>query len=151
MATLVLSPRLTSDSRSVGDAAERESWMVERLSSWHVPGHLKGQEDVVIYAEALFAEVVAAQLSLALLEPPFDWLTRLPRQYTRRLIEYTTLSRAVAHEAPAFIKPAESGDGTRFIRRQTEYGNHLSWVYGDYAPQLEELGRLLGIAVEVVA
>jgi len=51
----------------------------------------------------------------------------------------------------AFIKPIESGEGSRFIRRQTEYGNHLSWVYGDYGPQLEELGRLLGIEVEVIA
>lgn len=50
----------------------------------------------------------------------------------------------------AFIKPAESGEGSRFIRRQTEYGNHLSWVYGDYAPQLQELGQLLGIEVEVI-
>lgn len=51
----------------------------------------------------------------------------------------------------AVIKPAESGEGSRFIRRQTEYGNHLSWVYGDYASQLEEVGRLLGIEVEVIA
>jgi len=51
----------------------------------------------------------------------------------------------------AVIKPVESGDGLRFIRRQTEYGNHLSWVYGDYGPQLEELGRLLGIEVEVIS
>jgi len=27
----------------------------------------------------------------------------------------------------AIVKPAESGRGDRFIRRQTEYGNHLSW------------------------
>ena len=51
----------------------------------------------------------------------------------------------------AIIKPAESGRGDLFIRRQTEYGNHLSWVYGDYASQLEELGRLLGIEGEVIA
>jgi hypothetical protein len=51
----------------------------------------------------------------------------------------------------AFIKPATEGAGLRFIRRQAEYGNHLSWVYGDYGPQLEELGRLLGIEVEVIA
>jgi hypothetical protein len=50
----------------------------------------------------------------------------------------------------AIIKPTESGQGDRFIRRQTEYGNHLSWVYGDYASQLEELAGLLGIAIEVV-
>ena len=51
----------------------------------------------------------------------------------------------------ASIKPIESGDGARFVRRQLEYGNHLSWVYGDYASQLEDAGRLLGIEVEVIA
>jgi hypothetical protein len=51
----------------------------------------------------------------------------------------------------AIIKPVESGDARRFIRRQTEYGNHLSWVYGDYGSELEELGRLLGIEVEVIS
>jgi hypothetical protein len=51
----------------------------------------------------------------------------------------------------AMIKPIESGEGSRFIRRQIEYGNHLSWVYGDYAAQLKEVGRLLGIEVEVIA
>ena len=51
----------------------------------------------------------------------------------------------------AVIKPAESGNGGRFIRRQMEYGNHLSWVYGDYGSKLEQLGRLLGIEVEVIA
>jgi hypothetical protein len=51
----------------------------------------------------------------------------------------------------AFIKPATEGAGRRFIRRQAEYGNHLSWVYGDYGPQLEALGRLLGIEVETIS
>lgn len=51
----------------------------------------------------------------------------------------------------AVIKPVESGDGLRFIRRQTDYGNHLSWVYGDYAPHLEQLGRLLGIETEIIS
>jgi hypothetical protein len=51
----------------------------------------------------------------------------------------------------AIVKPAESGQGDRFIRRQIEYGNHLSWVYGDYAPDLQDLGRLLGMEVEVVS
>jgi len=51
----------------------------------------------------------------------------------------------------AIIRPTESGQGDRFIRRQTDYGNHLSWVYGDYSSELRELGRLLGIEVEVVS
>jgi hypothetical protein len=51
----------------------------------------------------------------------------------------------------ATIKPAATGQGDHFFRRMHEYGCHLSWVYGDYASQLEDLGRLLGIQVEVVA
>jgi len=51
----------------------------------------------------------------------------------------------------AIIKPIESGQGDRFIRRQIEYGNHLSWVYGDYSADLQDLGRLLGMEVEVVS
>lgn len=51
----------------------------------------------------------------------------------------------------AIVKPVESGRGDHFIRRQTEYGNHLSWVYGDYSSELTELGRLLGLEVEVVS
>jgi len=51
----------------------------------------------------------------------------------------------------ALIKPVQSGAGDRFIRRQTEYGNHLVWVYGDYSSELEQLGRLLALEVEVIS
>jgi L-fucose isomerase-like protein len=51
----------------------------------------------------------------------------------------------------AIIRPRESGQGDRFIRRQTEYGNHLSWVYGDYSSELRDLGRLLGLEVELIS
>jgi hypothetical protein len=51
----------------------------------------------------------------------------------------------------AFIKPAETGNGEAFVRRQTEYGNHLIWVYGDYTEPMRQLGRLMGLEVEVVA
>jgi hypothetical protein len=50
----------------------------------------------------------------------------------------------------AFLVGAESGTAETFVRRQSEYGNHLVWVYGDYADELEFLGAMLGIEVEVV-
>jgi hypothetical protein len=50
----------------------------------------------------------------------------------------------------AFIVGRESGTAEEFIRKQSDYGNHLVWVYGDYSSQLERLGKLLGIDVEVV-
>ncbi|MCW5976567.1 MAG: hypothetical protein KIT09_00745 [Bryobacteraceae bacterium] len=50
----------------------------------------------------------------------------------------------------ARVKPAESGNGEPFVRKQTEYGNHLVWVYGDYAGELARLGELMGVEVETI-
>ena len=50
----------------------------------------------------------------------------------------------------AFITGAESGTADEFLRKQVDYGNHLVWVYGDYTDQLEKLGELIGIDVDVV-
>jgi hypothetical protein len=51
----------------------------------------------------------------------------------------------------AFVKPSATGDGEAFVRRQTEYGNHLVWVYGDYSGQMKQLGTLMGLEVEVLS
>jgi len=51
----------------------------------------------------------------------------------------------------AFVKPAETGNGEAFVRKQTGYGNHLVWVYGDYAEAMRQLGALMELEVEVVA
>jgi hypothetical protein len=49
----------------------------------------------------------------------------------------------------AFITGSESGSAEEFMRRQSDYGNHLSWVYGDYSAQLQRLGKMLGINVDI--
>lgn len=67
---------------------------------------------------------VAGVLGLGLLEPPDDWLTRLPEPYTGRRIELTTLDRARALTASgrsAFVKPP----------REKSFP---AAVYGDGAP-----------------
>jgi len=51
----------------------------------------------------------------------------------------------------AHIVGKESGTAEEFVRKQADYGNHLPWVYGDYAKQLTELGKMLGIGVDVVS
>jgi hypothetical protein len=30
-------------------------------------------------------------------------------------------------------------------------GNHLQWVYGDYAGPMRQVGQMLGLKVEVIA
>jgi len=37
------------------------------------------------------------------------------------------------------------------MRRRLVYGNHLPWVYGDYAKDLKTLGEMLGLSVEVIS
>jgi hypothetical protein len=50
----------------------------------------------------------------------------------------------------AYIVGKESGTAEEFVRKQEDYGNHLSWVYGDYSEQLVKLGDLIGVDVAVV-
>jgi hypothetical protein len=104
--TLLLPPRYTDDSTRLGQAASRAGWHVERLSSWHIPPLLK-DEDISLYGEPLFAMHAAAELELALLETPYDWLARQPSEYLHRQIRNTTLAdaRRTLHTRH-FVKPA---------------------------------------------
>ncbi len=50
----------------------------------------------------------------------------------------------------AVIRPPE-GRCEEFLRKRLEFGNHLQWVYGDYAEHMRAVGTLLGLQVEVIA
>jgi hypothetical protein len=71
-----------------------------------VPEWLRGQ-DVALFGEPLFAAVVADELGLVLLEPPFDWLSTLAAEYRQREIRYATLREARQLREAAFVKPAD--------------------------------------------
>lgn len=105
MPTLVLTPRYTEDSQALWKAAASRGWPVERLNGWHVPDHLKAKKDLVLYVEALFGPTIAEQLGLQLVDPPEDWLVRLPFKYKLRNIHLTTLGRARLSEEERFVKP----------------------------------------------
>lgn len=104
--TLILPPRFTPDSNRMWKAAIDLGWNVERLASWRVPETLRDLE-VVVYGEPLFAAVVSDALGVALLEPPFDWLTTLPAELLRRRVRFMWFEKARCEPAPAFIKPAD--------------------------------------------
>jgi hypothetical protein len=55
----------------------------------------------------LFAAVVAQELRLALLEPPFAWLPKLDANYLQRQVQFATLQEARQIRQPAFVKPAD--------------------------------------------
>ncbi len=92
----------------VWKAAIDQGWSVQRLPGWRIPDHLRHEKrDLVVYAEPLFAEAVADQLDMVLLEPPPDWLVRLPSRFTHRGISLCSLAEARKLQAPIFVKPAE--------------------------------------------
>jgi hypothetical protein len=103
--TLILSSRYTEDSRLLWQAAIRRGWRVERIHGWRIPDHLRAVTSPILYLEALFAPMLAAEFGLILNEPPDDWLPRLPLEYRRREVRLTTLAHARQLSAPAFIKP----------------------------------------------
>ena len=50
----------------------------------------------------------------------------------------------------AVIQPPP-GQTHQFLRRRMVYGNHLQWVYGDYANELKTVGEMLGLSVDLFA
>lgn len=107
MPLLLLPPRYSPDSIALRGAALEAGWEVERLASWRVPEHIGARGDLVFYGEPLFAAVVAAQLGVALLEPPLDWTARLPERFLRRGLRFTDLGAARDLPGPLFVKPAD--------------------------------------------
>ncbi|MFD3746392.1 ATP-grasp domain-containing protein [Nocardia sp. NPDC058633] len=81
-----------------------------RLSGWRIPPDTVAGP-AVIYGEVLFAEAVAGQLGLALLDVPEDWLPGLPPRFLRRELRVSTLAAARAHPGPVFVKPADGRKG----------------------------------------
>ncbi|NUU22298.1 MAG: ATP-grasp domain-containing protein [Streptomycetaceae bacterium] len=101
---LVLAPRSTETDRQLAVAAYRRGLRVERAHTWRPPdGSRAGAAH--LYAGPLFADAVARELGLGLLEAPDDWLARLPRELTGRTVEVATLAEAWRLRRPAFVKP----------------------------------------------
>jgi hypothetical protein len=101
---LLLSPRFSEDSVALSGAAVEAGWEVVRLQAWRTPPI----DDVgAIYGETLWARAIAGQVRKMLLEPPLDWLTRLPEEFLRRRVRHGTLAELGSIELPAFIKPED--------------------------------------------
>ncbi len=133
MPTLVLTPRHSEDTQALWKAAAREGWRIERLSGWHVPPSLQGiEDDIVLYVEALFGPTLAEALGVRLLDPPQDWLVRLPYRYAQRRIALTTLGEARDIGHPAFIKPPNDKSFPAAVYR----GSELPQGYDEDMPVL---------------
>ncbi len=132
MPTLILSPRHTEDSQRLWRAAGRLGWRTERLTSWRIPLDLRAVPEPVIYVEALMAPTLAEEFGVTLVEPPDDWLPRLPDEYRQRAVRLTTLGEARTDPNPQFVKPPNDKSFTAGVYR----GDDLPKEFPDDLPVL---------------
>ena len=104
MPTLILSSRYSDDSIKLRRAAISLGWDVMRLAGWRCPDDFEPEEPV-LFAEPLFNQAVAEQLGLTVIEPPEDFLVRLPDEYVRRRVGLMTAAEARTLPGPVFLKP----------------------------------------------
>jgi len=73
-----------------------------------MPDELLGKKiQGVPYGSQLFCEVISQQMGWKLKANPFDWLTKVPKRYLRRQINFMTLAEAKKIDVRKFIKPAD--------------------------------------------
>ena len=106
MPTLILPPRYTDDSIALWRAAMAMGWPAMRLQGWRVATDSSIDEPVP-YGEPLFVATVAEQLGLAALEPPFDFLARIPERFRRREVKFGRGAEIASYRFPAFLKPSD--------------------------------------------
>jgi hypothetical protein len=120
MPTLVLAPRpvrpLLSDAPGTPEhanevrlaaAATRAGWSVVCPAPTDPP---PADPDLALYVTTDAAVATARALDLALLEPPFDLLTRLPDRLRLRPTEAATFADLARLREPTFVKPADPLD-----------------------------------------
>ena len=98
---MVLPPRLTDSARSLRDTARARGIRTVQLPDFTVPAGLRAQH---LHAGPDFADAVADDLGIALLEAPADWLATLPPEFTRREVRAMPLSEAYPLRRPVFVK-----------------------------------------------
>lgn len=88
-------------------AAEREGWSVFAGDVDSLPEDV---DEPAVYVTTDRAVALAEALDLALLEPPFDLLTRVPERFVRRQVEAATFGDLDRLQGRTFVKPADPLD-----------------------------------------
>jgi ATP-grasp domain, R2K clade family 2 len=103
--TLVLSTWSLPASRALAEAARSAGWHACAFDETPDP---TTEGKVVYYGGTDRALEAASRFGLALLEPPFDLLARLPLEFRRRAVEYARFGDLHHLKSPTFVKPADA-------------------------------------------
>lgn len=104
MPTLLISTWRLPAAEALAGAARRRGWQVAGLDREPEP-HV--DDFSVFYGGTDVADAVAARFDLALVEPPFDLLTRTPYALRLRAVEYARYDELRKFDTPTFVKPAD--------------------------------------------
>jgi hypothetical protein len=105
MPTLLLSTWSLPASKALADAARQAGW---RAYAFDESPDIKPCDKIVFYGGTDKAQAIAKQFHLALLEPPFDLLAKLPLEFRCRAVEYGRFDDLRRLKAPTFVKPADA-------------------------------------------
>jgi hypothetical protein len=102
---LLLSNRDNDDRRSLLAAVQaRDDARTVVCQSWRAPQNASSAERLRIYASAMFADVMAGQVGLTLLETPLAWLAGLPPELTGRQIVLASMDEVRQMPFPRHVK-----------------------------------------------
>jgi hypothetical protein len=104
---LIVTPNFRGEVPILARAAEILGWEVFRSpGGWRLPAELQGKAGAV-YGELFFCEAIAQQMGWTLKSNSLDWLAKLPKDYLKRDVYFTTLAEARKITEKKFIKPAD--------------------------------------------
>ena len=103
--TLLISTWTLPAAKALAEAARLDGWRSIGLDEAIKVG-VKGS--VVYYGGSDRAVEAATRFELALIEPPFDLLARLPVEFRRRAVQFAQYGDLDRLNAPTFVKPADA-------------------------------------------
>jgi len=128
MKTIVLSNRITKDSKTIENVAMALGYAVHRLTTTNKSEWGMAKE-LAVYCEGLLAEYVSQNSSMVLLRPLEAALSSAPHSVTKRRVRHIKVSDIPRQEFPTFLKPADQ----KFFRAGVYEGHDgLSDYIGSY-------------------
>lgn len=79
--TIILSPRFSSDSQDLWNAARKSGWNIHRAINYKEPEDIS---DCCVYGEIFTCDIMADRCGISLLDPPDYFLSKLDYKYRKR-------------------------------------------------------------------
>ena len=104
MPSLIVSTWDLPAAKPLAEAARRRGWIAQ---SWKEAQSNRLPRPLVLYSGTDLADTISQWLHLALVEPAWDLLSKVPFEFRLRPVEMTTAGALRSRRGQSFIKPAD--------------------------------------------